>query len=85
HAPEPPPLSPRRTRRRKVIRPRAENFAEVAAYFFPEEWGCLRPPPRPVCRDVIRETYSHLAALGEVGRPESLKREGGGRCPSCEV
>uniref|UniRef100_A0A2K5D4W0 Zinc finger protein 688 n=1 Tax=Aotus nancymaae TaxID=37293 RepID=A0A2K5D4W0_AOTNA len=42
---------------------RAVSFADVACYFSPEEWAvCGRR--RGLYRDVMRETYGHLARFG---------------------
>lgn len=47
------------------LKPGTVSFADVAVYFSPQEWGCLRPAQRTLYREVMRETYGLLGALGE--------------------
>uniref|UniRef100_A0A9L0IHS3 Zinc finger protein 785 n=1 Tax=Equus asinus TaxID=9793 RepID=A0A9L0IHS3_EQUAS len=64
----PPTPSPPKSARLCPKSPGPLSFADVAAYCSPGQRGCLRPALRALCRDVMRKTYGHLGALGEVRR-----------------
>ncbi|XP_006508242.1 zinc finger protein 688 isoform X1 [Mus musculus] len=63
-------------------KPELVSFADVAVYFSPQEWGCLRPAQRTLYREVMRETYGLLGALGDIPNETEWGCKEGGERPA---